>query len=304
MDADPRVSVVVLTHNRCDELLANLQRLAELPERPPLIVVDNASTDDTVQRVQQRFPQVTLVRLPRNRGAAGRNAGIERATTPYVACCDDDCWWSPGALERAADLLDLYPKLGAVAARVLVGPEEREDPTCTAMARSALDARGLPGPALIGFMAGAVVLRRRAFVDAGGYEPRLFLGAEERLLGLDMLATGWRIAYARDVTAHHDPSPQREEGLTRQRRVRRNTAWIAWLRLPWGSAVHETWRLWREAAAAGEAGRWLADVLPGLGWALAERRVLPPEVERARREVLGVPWAPPRLRWRGRQRSA
>jgi len=47
--ADPRVSVVVLTHGRCIELLRTVERLCALPERPRIIVVDNASGDATRQ---------------------------------------------------------------------------------------------------------------------------------------------------------------------------------------------------------------------------------------------------------------
>src|SRR5438270_886232 len=83
----------------------------------------------------------------------------------------------PGALERAADLLDAHPQIGAIAARVLVGADQHTDPACERMARSPIDSAGLPGPSLIAFMAGAVVMRQRAFCEAGGYEPRFFLGA-------------------------------------------------------------------------------------------------------------------------------
>ena len=44
---DPRVAVVVITHNRVDEVIENLGRLARLPKRPLVVVVDNASTDGT-----------------------------------------------------------------------------------------------------------------------------------------------------------------------------------------------------------------------------------------------------------------
>src|SRR3954447_20800232 len=100
-----RVSIVVITRNRRDELLTNLARLCTLPGSPPVIVVDNASTDGTVDAVHSRFPCVTVVRLPRNMGAAGRNEGVRRATTPHVAFADDDSWWEPTALRRAGALL-------------------------------------------------------------------------------------------------------------------------------------------------------------------------------------------------------
>jgi GT2 family glycosyltransferase len=282
--ADARVSVVVLTHNRADELERTLQQLLRLPERPMIVVADNASRDGSAERVARRFPQVECVRCRANRGAAGRNDGVARVRTPYVAFCDDDTWWAAGALSRAADLLDAHPRLAAVAARVLVGADERIDPTCEAMATSPLDASGLPGPALIGFMAGAVVMRTQAFREAGGYEPRLFIGAEESLLGLDLAARGWRMMYAAEVVAHHHPSSRRSS-RQRQALLVGNRIRIAWLRLSASAAWHESVAALREARALALAPPVLWHVLRGLPWMLARRRVVPRPVERMYRTV-------------------
>lgn len=289
---EARVTVVVLTHDRVEELLRTLERLVALPERPAIVVADNASRDGTAERVARAFPQVELVHTGGNLGAAGRNAGVARVRSPYVAFCDDDTWWAPGSLARAADLLDAHPRIGALNARICVGPGEREDPTCALMAHSPLPARGLPGPALIGFIACAAVMRVQAYRQAGGYEPRLFLGSEERLLGLDLLAAGWHIVYASELLVHHHPSAARD---SRQRRLlmARNTLWIAWLRLPWPRALFETRRVLREARAAGRLAATLAAALPGLPWALRQRRVLPPAVEAMRWRVLHGPRAAP-----------
>ncbi len=298
--ADPRSSVLVLTHNRIDELERSLLELGRLPEKPHLIVVDNGSQDGTAEYVAQCFPHAELVRCLHNLGAAGRNAGVARVRTPYVAFCDDDTWWAPGALRCAADLLDAHPRVAAIAARVLVGPLDRVDPTCDRMAASPLDRGNLPGPALIGFMAGATVMRVAAYREVGGFEPRLFLGAEEALLAMDLAARGWSIMYAADVVTHHHPSP------ARNRRARRimlalNRIWIAWLRLPGALAWRETRRLLREAAAAQLSGPVLRQVLTGAPWLLRERRVLPPVVLEMQRRV-SPQYAPPAsrraaLRW-------
>jgi GT2 family glycosyltransferase len=285
MAADPRLSVVVLTHNRASEVVRTLWRLTQLPEQPRVVVVDNGSADGTAHRVREAWPRARVVRSERNLGAAGRNLGVAEVDTPYVAFCDDDTWWAAGSLRRAADVLDAHPALAAVAARVLVGSQEREDPTCSAMAHSPLDRTGLPGPALIGFMAGAVVVRTEAYRAAGGYEPRLFLGGEERLLGLDLAALGWRMCYLPEVVAHHYPSALRD-AAGRQLLVARNEIWIAWMRLPWRSAWRETLRVLREAARHDVALPVLLAALPGLAWAWSQRRVLPAEVERMREQVL------------------
>jgi GT2 family glycosyltransferase len=289
--ADARVSVVVLTHNRADELERTLQHLLRLPERPPIVVADNASHDGSLERVARCFPQVECVRCGANRGAAGRNDGVARVRTPYVAFCDDDTWWAAGALSRAADLLDAQPRLAAVAARVLVGADERLDPTCEAMATSPLEARGLPGPALIGFMAGAVVMRTQAFREAGGYEPRLFIGAEESLLGLDLAARGWQMMYAADVVAHHHPSSRRSS-RQRQALLLGNRIRIAWLRLSAPTAWQESVAALREARALSLTPPVLRRLLRGLPWMLARRRVVPRPVERMYRTVHASPPQP------------
>ena len=282
------VSVVVLTYNRVSELLRTLSHLARLPERPPVVVVDNGSQDGTADFVREHFPQMRLVCWKRNLGAAGRNLGVAEVRTPYVAFCDDDTWWAPHSLGRAAELLDAHPDVAALAARVLVGPEEREDSTCALMARSPIDATGLPGPGLIGFMAGAVVMRTDAYRAVGGYEPRLFLGGEERLMGLDLAAQGWRMAYVPELVVHHHPSRLRDV-TARRTLMLRNELWIAWMRLPWPCALRETGRALRAMVQAGRLPDTLWAALKGLPWALQRRRVVPPAVGTMWQQVVGKP---------------
>ncbi|MGW0187685.1 glycosyltransferase family 2 protein, partial [Streptomyces sp. NPDC003362] len=100
---DDRTTVVVITRDRRPELLRTLRTLRDLPERPPVIVTDNGSADGTADAVARDHPEVLLLRPGRNLGAVGRNLAVRRVRTPYVAFCDDDTWWEPGSLRRAAD---------------------------------------------------------------------------------------------------------------------------------------------------------------------------------------------------------
>ncbi|MCC2641509.1 MAG: hypothetical protein K0S45_1922 [Nitrospira sp.] len=235
---DLRVTAVVLTHNRKQEVLRTIGRLASLPEQPDIIVVDNGSTDGTSNSIAENYPGVHVIRLEQNIGAAGRNAGMLRATTPYVALCDDDTWWNPGSLTLAADVLDNHKLVAVVTAKVLVGPEELEDQTCRRMAESPLPRRaGLPGPAILGFLAGASLVRRDALLKAGGFEPRLFLGGEETLLAYDLAEAGWAMLYLSTALVHHFPS-QNRQAEDRRRLLLRNALWVAWLRRP----VTGVWR--------------------------------------------------------------
>jgi GT2 family glycosyltransferase len=113
-------TIVVATYNRRDVLDRTLRKLCSLPERVPVVVVDNGSSDGTTPHVRRGHPGVCVVRLPRNVGAAARTEGVRIATTRYVAFCDDDCWWRPGAIARAVALLDAHPGVALLNARVLV----------------------------------------------------------------------------------------------------------------------------------------------------------------------------------------
>lgn len=279
-----KISLVVLTHNRKEEVLRTLAKLTALPEQVPICVVDNGSSDGSGDAIAQAFPQVRLVRLASNLGAAGRNVGARQMRTKYLAFCDDDTWWEPGALTRAVELMEAHPSLAIMTARVLVGTDNREDPASTIMAASPLpNPSRLPGTKVLGFMAGACVVRRLPFLLAGGYEARFFIGGEERLLALDLIAAGWQLAYTPELVVHHHPSAQRDP-LQRRRLLLRNALWCAWLRLPLASAWRETWA---RLAAAGEFPvLWgLVWALAGVPWVLRRRRVIPPLVDRALRLV-------------------
>ncbi|MGN6360405.1 MAG: glycosyltransferase family 2 protein [Thermomicrobiales bacterium] len=277
--ADPRLGVVVLTHNRADELLRTLAQLAALPEQPEIVVVDNASVDDIPHLVRSHFPHIRCVRSNQNLGAAGRNIGVALCGRPYIALCDDDTWWQPGALARAADLFDQHPALAVITGQVLVGEDERPDPACDPMRHSPLAQEpGLPGRALLGFLAGASVVRRAAFLAAGGFDERLFLGAEEDLLALDLASAGWRLAYVDDLLVHHHPSPQRD-AAARERLLARNHLLVAWLRRPRTRALALTLDLLRRSRCDRLTRAGVLDALRAAPWAIWRRRVVPTRVE-------------------------
>ncbi|MFJ6797323.1 glycosyltransferase [Streptomyces sp. NPDC091268] len=284
MTPDPRTTVVVITHNRRDQLLHTLDRLAGLPERPPVIVVDNASTDGTAEAVGRLRPEVTVLAPGRNLGAPGRNLGVRQARTPYVAFSDDDSWWEAGSLARAADLLDRHARLGLLAAGIRVGPEADPDPLNDVLAASPLDrAADMPGPQVLGFLACAAVARRGAYLQAGGYHPLLFLGGEETLLAYDLAAYGWGVCHVPDVVAVHRPTGGVRPG--RPAVQRRNAALTAWMRRPVGVAVGHTRRLAADAPRDPEARQALVGLLKRLPAALRSRRPLPTAVEAAARLV-------------------
>ena len=280
------VSVVVATRNRAGRLAGTLRRLTTLPERPPVIVIDNGSTDATSAVAADFAPQVRVLRLPSNAGATARNVGVRNARTRYVAFADDDSWWAPGALDAAARLFDRHPRLGLIAARTLVGPDEWVDPMSVEMAHSPLgQAPDLPGPSVIGFLACSAVVRRDAFLSAGGFDPVVFFFGEEARLAYDLTAAGWGLAFCDEVVAHHHPAGGCDPG--KRWLARRNDLLTAWMRRPVGFAADGTVRLLREARHDPQARDAAAELIRRLPAALWRRQPPDVRVEAALRALSG-----------------
>jgi N-acetylglucosaminyl-diphospho-decaprenol L-rhamnosyltransferase len=259
------VTIVVATRNRPD-------RLAETAahHRAPVIVVDNGS-DEPI-----RLPGAEVVRLDANLGAAARNVGVERAGTPFVAFADDDSYWTPGSLARAADLLRAHPRAALLAAEVRVGAAGHLDPVSAAMAAAPLGTPpGAAGPSVLGFLACSIVVRRDAFLAAGGFQPRLFVYGEEALLAMDLAAAGHELSYVPSLTVRHLPEPSGRDPRGRRRLEARNRLLTALLRRP-PAVVART----AAATLRAEPGAF-ADALRHLPWALGRRRRLPAPVEQA-----------------------
>jgi len=257
------VGVVVITKDRPERVLETVQGLCALPERPPIVVVDNGSVRSAGAALRNVGPAVTVLELPVNIGAAARNVGVAALGTRYVAFCDDDVRWDDGCLQKATELLDAHPDVAVVVAQLMDQRGGGSDPICDVLAASPLRAGSFPGPALVGFLAGVSVVRRAALMQAGGFLDRFLIGGEEELLAIDLLARGWTIVYSCELTAWHDPGERDVEA----RRVLtiRNRLWTIWLRYPVVPALKCTAKELRvhrrrgisAAVAACRHGRWV-----------------------------------------------
>lgn len=277
---DPRVAVVLITMNGRARLDRTLRELTALPERPQVVVVDNASSDGTAAHVRRTFPEVRVVELDENLGAAGRTAGVAAVQAPYVAFAEDDSWYEPGALRRAADLLDAHPEVALINAHVLVGPDRRPEPLHEDMVDTPVrDRPGLPGHRILSFLEGVSIVRREAYEAVGGFDPVLHVGGPEEHLAADLLAAGWELRYVPEVRCRHVPDHREPSSFVRRRGLR-NTLWFAWGRRPLGPALRWTVHVLRDSPASAATALGVLDALRGLPRVLRSRRPLPPEVER------------------------
>jgi GT2 family glycosyltransferase len=275
----PIGSIVVSTRDRAARVADTVERLIELPDRWPVIVVDDASNDDTTERLRRRFgDSIRLIRLDRNRGAAARTVGVRAADTDLVAFADDDSWWEPGALTHAATVLHHHPDVALVAATVMVEPAGQPDPIVDQFRSSALP-RLPAGRSVIGFLACAAVVRRSSYLEVGGFHRLLHVGGEEQLLAIDLRASGWQLVHVPDVIAHHSPEAGDAGRAGRSSTMLRNQVLIDAMRRPRPVAVRTLRSLARAARRDAVARRALVGALARLPVALAARRTVPGPVE-------------------------
>ncbi|MGC8827650.1 MAG: glycosyltransferase family 2 protein, partial [Anaerolineae bacterium] len=143
MSTDPLVSVIIPNWNGAALLPACLDSLrAQTYRRLEIIVVDNASTDDSAALVRERYPEVRLILLPENRGLTGGvNAGIRAAQGEIIALLNNDAEAEPAWVEVLVQALEAHPEAGSAASKMLL--YDRRDVLNSAGDTYGLD--GIPG---------------------------------------------------------------------------------------------------------------------------------------------------------------
>ncbi len=288
-------SLVVITYNRCADALRTVAAALALPELPEVIVVDNGSTDGTAESLRAALPAARVVRSAVHLGASGRNLGVRVSEAPVVALCDGDTVWTPGSVARAASVLHRHPDVAVVCGTVVVGPGGEEDPTSAAMRHTVIPATpALPYPGLVGFLPGASMVRRDAFLAVGGFEPRPSLGCEERLLSIDLLAAGWRLVHDPGVVVRRHPVPVRPSADHGAADLR-DEVLVSWLRMPLDDALGASAALARRACRDRVARRAVRALARHWWFVVRRRRPVPgwlARTLRAQAEMdrrLGVP---------------
>ena len=113
----PLLSVVIPTWNRghivCEAIESAFN---QRPGQVEVIVVDDCSTDNTIEVIERNFgPHIRLLRMPRRQGAgAARNAGIRLASGELIAFLDSDDLWLPGKLDAELYILKHFSDADAV----------------------------------------------------------------------------------------------------------------------------------------------------------------------------------------------
>lgn len=238
------MTAVLLAFHRPHAVAEVLERLRALPVAE-VIVVDNSSDEETADVVRAAGGNVRLLKTGENLGIAGRNRAVEVATHELVVMLDDDSYPLPGAVEELAAMFEREPRLGVVgglvrdvdAAKQVV--LETELGTFDWWLRGG--AEGPPPdegfPAFF-FPEGASMVRRRAYVEVGGFYEPFFFASTEVDLATRFLAAGWDVRYQPRAAFDHMKVPAGRASIDDVLRLRiRNHLWYLWLRFPLSVAV-------------------------------------------------------------------
>jgi len=221
-----KVSVVILTWNSqevIDACLASLvQGLTSCAFET--IVVDNGSRDHTLAIVQDRYPQVRILKNTINRGvASARNQGLRAARGAYLIVLDDDTVVHPAALDRLIAYMDQHGEVGLCGPKLIDFSGEyhlscRLFPTLSdkfarrlpfAFARKMRQAAEMADwdhatTQEVDYMIGACqVIRRTALLDVGFLDERIFYGPEDVDFCLRLQQAGWRVVYHPEAIVSH-----------------------------------------------------------------------------------------------------
>lgn len=303
MTQPPSVSVGIVNWN-CGDYLERCLCAVQAQTLPPeqILLVDNASTDGSVERVRTQFPEVEILELSKNAGfACAQNLAIEASESTYYLPLNPDAILAPDFLEKIVSALEKHPRCGTCSGLVCFQDAEERDIIYSAghllvrngfaynrLERVAIPPGGLE-QGLVGGASGVCPLYRRQMLEEirlpdGCYDSDYFLYYEDVDLDWRARKAGWETWFEPAARAWHVAEAM---GGPRRGRIRAHLAVNRWLtllknvdgpaalaQLPYILKFDLTW-LWPKLLARPLSLLYLLPVLlPRLKRARANRRCI------------------------------
>jgi GT2 family glycosyltransferase len=191
------ISIVVLSHNRIDEIKKNIPILIDLLQEIELIIVDNASIDgskDFLKEIALKNKTIKLVLNDKNTGVAlGRNAGFKLVSREFVLCLDDDSRMSNDDIIKIPDLFNRHESAGILAFKVrhaLTGENQND--------------HGDQPVVVANFHGAGHAIKRNVFNEIGFLDELCTFGGEEFDFSVRAHAAGYETIYIPSAIVHHN----------------------------------------------------------------------------------------------------
>jgi hypothetical protein len=224
-----KLSIIIVSWNVQEDLVKCLRSIKENPlhEEFEIIVIDNTSSDDTVDVLKRDFPELTVIVNKENRGfAAANNQGIEKSRGQYLLFLNPDTIVHPHSLDILVKFMDRNSNVGACGPKLLnkdgtIQPSVYRFPTFraalyryTAFRFLSLFRRQYKKWLMEDFdydremevdeVSGAALMVKRTVIDrVSGIDERFFMYYEEVDLCYRIKQAGWRIVFNPEATITH-----------------------------------------------------------------------------------------------------
>ena len=192
-------SVIIVNYNRSNDLSQVLISLSQQTLTCfEIIMVDNASTDDSLIMIEQDYPGVKVIRLEENCGVSGFNKGVNSAHGNYSVLLDNDVILSPNFIEQLYETIKFHPDTSVFALNIIDHHGIRQKdylPQDTSI------------PILWhNFIGGGVVFLTADYKELGGYDTHYFIYINETELSARILLAGKKILYCPHIKVVHKTS--------------------------------------------------------------------------------------------------
>ena len=268
-----RVSVMITTSNRLEELQRTLQMLGKLDPAPDEVLVTADGCTDGTAEFLSAMPNVKFVGNQPARGSvASRDRMIREARGELVLALDDDSY--PEQLDCIARFVPLFEQRSNLA--VLHFPQ-RTDEYPDTVAQMDFGHEKLTRS----FANSGAVLHRSTYLELAGFEPRFYHMYEEPDYGLQCLAAGYDVVFSPIVTIRHHYSGRARDEIRVHHRHARNEFWSSLMRCPFPFALGVLgWRVASQFRYACRRGwswvvrepRWWAQAVAGIPYFVRKRK--------------------------------
>ncbi|MFH1114655.1 MAG: glycosyltransferase family 2 protein, partial [Pseudomonadota bacterium] len=224
MPSQPILSFIVVNRNTPDLLVRCLDHIyrSEIDGEFEVFVVDNGSSDDSVERVGRLHPRTAVIEAGRNLGfAAANNRAFEKTRGEFLLLVNTDAMLEPDCAARLLNLMRTMPRAGMAGPQLLNGDGSVQTsyeavPTLATetLNRSLLKRlfphrypgknQRLSGPTPVEALIGAVMMvRRAAWIQLRGFDEDYFFFLEETDLAVRMRGAGWQVFHEPRACAVH-----------------------------------------------------------------------------------------------------
>jgi GT2 family glycosyltransferase len=187
------------------------------------LVVDNGSTDETLQIIAAGFPEVRVLHNPLNGYARAANLGLRNTTSKIALVCNADVTFPSGAIRALTEFLERRPKIGVLGAQQVYpdGSWQRSWGLATGVTEVLVEACGFTSlrnglrkvlwprqlncrAIEVGYIDGAMMaIRRAAFDSVGGFDERFPFSSEDTDFCMRVRQRGWRVSVLPTVSVIH-----------------------------------------------------------------------------------------------------